>query len=78
MSELVILYSCAGCGLRDAELAMPYRESDEDVITWMETKVRRALGDDHARRSPSCRSEKCDLKIHAPAGTQWLGGPVQQ
>lgn len=73
-----IVYSCDGCGLKDAVVELPYRESEEDVVTWLQTKVGAAVGQDHARRSPKCRSETCDLRIPMPPGTQWVGGPVQQ
>jgi len=71
-----ILYSCARCGLDKQQVDLPYRESEMDVVEWMQTKVITAVADDHAKRSPRCRSETCDIRIPMPPGTQWVGGPV--
>lgn len=74
-----ILYSCAACGLVDAEAKVRYRESSEDVVAWMKGVVEPGLAQDHATRSPACRPESLqDVKIPVPPGTEWVGGPVRQ
>jgi hypothetical protein len=71
-----VMYSCHGCGLRDAAVTVPER-GDEDVVKWLD-RVRAFIGADHASRSPHCRSGACDLKIPVPAGTEKVGKVVRQ
>lgn len=74
-----IFYTCELCGLRDVDVRLPYRPSDMDVVVWMKEHVGVALSKDHAERSPHCLTTSLtNVKIPVPAGTQWVGGPVQQ
>jgi hypothetical protein len=75
---ITVLYSCDLCGLVDAPVQLPYRESSEDVVEWVH-KVGAICAQDHMRRSPERKPETLqNIKIPMPAGTEWVGGPVQQ
>lgn len=77
--HLGILYSCAVCGLDNVEVGVRYRLPDEDVVEWMRQVVEPALSIDHLGRSPYCNTDELkDVKIPVPAGTQRIGGPVEQ
>lgn len=72
-----ILYSCQECGIKDAEVQVRFRESEEDVLAWMKQVVEPALGADHFVHSPDCHPESLqNVKIPVPAGTQFLGGMI--
>jgi len=74
-----ILYSCSMCGLKDAEVRVRFRSTNENVIEWMKGIVEPSLGADHAARSPDCHPKELqNVKIPVPPGTQEVGGPVQQ
>jgi hypothetical protein len=73
-----ILYSCHGCGLREAAVSVRYREPGEDVVNWFEKAVMVAITADHLARAPYCREETCDLKIPMPPGSDRIGTPVKQ
>jgi len=74
-AELRIRYSCKVCGLKDIEIQIPFRDSNEDVVKWMESKVIPATGADHRRRSPLCMTQELsDLKIPI-TGAEYVGGP---
>lgn len=75
---IAILYSCKVCGLAEQQVDLAFRESSEDVVKWLRTRVMPAVAVDHGTRSPGCPAENVDLRIPAPAGAQWLGGPVVQ
>lgn len=47
-------YKCV-CMKTEASFIMRERRPDEDIRAYMEV-VRRALGDDHIKRSPLCRA----------------------
>lgn len=74
---LEVLYTCHLCGLKDQPVKIPYRSPTEDIRVWMDHLTQR-LGLDHATRSPGCDPEQLhDVKIPMPAGTQYIGGPVE-
>jgi len=75
--HLIVKYSCYTCGLKDVEVPVPYRQSEQIVTDWMEKVVIALLGQDHMVRSPFCTTQRLqDLKIPVPDGTQFIGGPV--
>lgn len=58
-----IRYKCR-CMSSEVELMVRERTGSENVVEWMETVVRPALGEDHQKRSPLCVSNAVDyLKI---------------
>jgi hypothetical protein len=61
MSILQVLYSCKGCSLTDVPVTVAHRKQGEDVVKWMR-QVQIRLYDDHASRSPRCKS-LVDAKI---------------
>jgi C4-type Zn-finger protein len=63
---LQVLYTCHGCGLKDAPVTVAHRKQGEDIALWVE-KVAQWVANDHLARSPKCTARKCDLKIPLPA-----------
>ena len=59
---LQVLYSCHGCGLKDAAVTVAHRKGGEDIRGWIEDVARR-VADHHRQRSPECTERTCDLKI---------------
>ena len=49
---IVVLYSCPECDLKDVEVTVPARTT-EDIIDWM-NQTNLLLAKDHGRRSPRC------------------------
>lgn len=71
-----VRYTCGTCSQEEWSFSMPYRERDEEIVEWLETKVMEALRADHDRRSPFCRPEKIQqIKFPIPKGDGWVGGP---
>lgn len=79
MDSIGVLYSCGACGIIKAEVAVRYRQPDEDVVVWVRDVMTPALGADHFQRSPHCHPETLsEVHIPMPDGTQIVGGPVVQ
>lgn len=75
--KIEIRYSCGACGLKDVAVDVPARDSDEDVLLWMDA-TGLLLGRDHHERSPHCQPKMLqDVKIPI-AGADWVGGPPVQ
>lgn len=74
---ITVLYSCAGCRLRNATVVVPARESTEDVAVWMNDTVRRVSAD-HRRRSPFCRARAMQEVKIPMTGAERIGGPSIQ
>lgn len=75
MQTIRVKYSCHLCGLRNIEVDVPARRT-EDVLEWMDGTVR-LLGRDHARRSPRCHPTQLkDVMIPMPPGTDRIGDPI--
>lgn len=73
---IVVKYSCARCGVRDAELTVPARE-DEDVIVWME-EVIVLIAQAHRKAHPDCRERQLqNLMIPMPPGVDRVGGAIR-
>lgn len=74
---ITCLYSCEGCGIKDARVDVVARAADEDVVAWMDQAVR-SLARDHSRRSPHCRPQSLqEIKIPI-TGADRIGGPALQ
>jgi hypothetical protein len=74
-NTIQVLYSCIECGLQDVKVEVEAR-TVEDVVTWMK-EVGNALGADHFRRSPHCRTLTfSEVKIPI-TGASKIGGPVE-
>lgn len=64
------------CRCMDAEgsVDVRYRQEGEDVADWMAV-LQLAIGEDHRRRSPWCRSTTMEYaKIPAPDNAPFIGG----
>lgn len=69
-----IRYKCR-CMAKEAAVDIRDREDGEDIIRWMNCAVQPGLGEDHRRRSPSCRASKTEyVKIPARENAPFLGG----
>lgn len=80
MDELTIdyMYSCSLCGISQAHVAVRARTTEENVVEWLEGVAAPAMGEDHARRSPSCHPKKLS-EIRIPiTGSDMVGGPCVQ
>lgn len=53
---MIVLYSCAGCGLKNTRCEVRTRRPDEDIIAWMEDAVTFTLSVNHRLHSPECRA----------------------
>jgi hypothetical protein len=72
--KITVTYSCNGCGANDRKLDVPARPEDMDLMVWM-NQLAQLISNDHAKRSPGCRTRKMrDLKIPID-GADWVGGP---
>lgn len=79
MSEgtVKVRYSCARCGISNAEVELRVREPNEGVVAWMRNVVETGLGADHYRRSPHCRTRTLSqIKIPILPGSVHIGGPA--
>jgi hypothetical protein len=71
------MYSCHQCGIVKAHVAVPVRQPDEDVATWVMDRVATAISLDHDARSPQCSITKLD-EVYIPTdGRDYIGGPVK-
>ena len=74
MNGLKLTYSCDGCGLKNADVMVRYREPDEDIVHWIDTVVGMAISADHQAKSPLCPSRTMrELKIPMPHGDNGIG-----
>jgi hypothetical protein len=77
MSVLVVKYSCPLCRIKDREVEVRARES-EDVIQWLEGTCFPAIGADHMTSFPACGATSLtDLKIPI-SGSDKVGGVIKQ
>lgn len=74
--QLTCFYSCALCGAKDRPVQVDARESEQNVVDWVERVVMEAVGRDHYSRD--CASPTCDLKIPAPEDADWIGQATKQ
>lgn len=65
------------CRCGEKVFLVRYREKDEDIVTWMESAVRPAMGEAHTRLSPLCPSPTCDLMLPISEASQGIGMRVQ-
>lgn len=70
-------YSCRSCGLHWRIFAVRERGADEDVVAWVKL-VLQVMGADHAKASPWCDAQTCDLKIPLPGEDARIGDAVRQ
>lgn len=71
-----VLYTCAGCGLKDVPVDVPARGA-EDVRVWMDATVAH-VSKDHRRRSYHCRKTVLqELKVPI-TGRDRIGGAIVQ
>lgn len=70
---LVCKFDCKRCGVRGVSFSVRGRESEEDLIKWMNEVVRVGMRDAHKAFAPHCDSGKCDLMIPCPKGSEWIG-----
>lgn len=73
--NITVLYSRHGCGLHRAEVSVPMRQPDQDLMKWMDT-LGICLANDHAKRSPECTAHSCADVMIPIAGTEYVGGPA--
>lgn len=72
-----VKYSCHLCGLKDIEVQIPARET-EDVLAWMHQVLEPGVGADHQMRSPHCKPKTLkDVKIPM-SGADRIGGATAQ
>jgi hypothetical protein len=72
-----VLYSCAGCGLKDVAMDVPVRVEGEEIVPWMQSTVM-LLSADHRRRRPSCTAIAMqEVKIPITHADR-VGGPSIQ
>lgn len=62
---VTIQYTCHGCGIKWREVPVRERLPGEHITHWVEA-AGEAVTEDHAKASPFCHSDKCDLKIPVP------------
>lgn len=75
--QIGVRYTCLPCGIRDREVKVPARTT-EDVVHWVEKVAAVAIGADHMATSPHCRAtHMTNIKIPMD-GTDRVGGaPLQ-
>lgn len=74
---LGVLYTCEECGLKDREVKVRARGS-EDVVTWVENICIIGVAADHLMTSPRCRAtHMTNLKIPI-SGADKIGGVIKQ
>lgn len=66
---ITIMYSCKGCGLKDAPVEVEERGEDEDIVHWVES-LGQPIANNHALVSSDCRARTCDIKIPVPPGDE--------
>lgn len=59
MAEIVVKYSCHGCGVADALCPVPARVGDQDIVAFMDETVC-VVHLHHLRRFPGCVAVKVD------------------
>lgn len=76
--NIVIMYSCVLCAVRDQSLSVPARMDPNSLVKeWVESTVTRVHAD-HLLRHPNCiAKELTDLKVPMD-GASWVGGPAIQ
>ena len=75
--EIKVKYSCHRCGLKDAEVLVSARSS-EDVIEWLNQTVNPNVKYDHTMRSPRCTATSFQNLMIPITGTDMVGGPAVQ
>jgi len=70
------MYSCRLCGIQKASLDVPARGDDEEVGHWVGETCARAIGEDHAKRSPGCSAQKIDEVWIPINGAPRVGDPA--
>lgn len=63
-----VKYSCFACGVRRQTVVVRARKKDEDVVTFFEEVVVRAVIRKHRAKYPKCSSKKLD-EVMVPLGT---------
>lgn len=56
-------FSCNACGCKHVPFLVRHREPDEDILDWMESAVRPALGAAHRLVGPACQAQTADLMV---------------
>lgn len=72
MIAVTVLYTCFGCGLKDAPLDVAARGPEEDIESFV-ARLQVVIGRDHARRCALCASDVCDVKIPVAPGSSRAG-----
>lgn len=75
--KIVLRYSCRACGLKDVAVTVLARDSDEDVLLWMDA-TGLLLFRDHRDRSPHCQPKTLQNVKIPMVGAEWVGGPPVQ
>ena len=76
---ITVLYTCDSCGVKDAEVQVPERGPNEDVVRWLEQKAAGAISVHHRQVSPLCRASKMThVKIPLPQSGEGIGYPTKQ
>lgn len=67
------MFTCRTCGKSKVPFIVRYRNRGEDIVHYVETAVKPALGIAHAKHSPLCSSMAADLMMPMPDGTEGIG-----
>lgn len=73
---IVLKFTCRGCGADQHPFEVPYRGRNQDLLEWMETIVRPAMGVAHRRHAPMCLGTSCDLWIPISEAADGIGKRV--
>lgn len=77
MIKITVVYTCGMCDIVDAPVEVESRDSDGDLMDWMNAMAI-ALANDHHRRSPHCHPKKFKVVKIPVENTGWVGGPPIQ
>lgn len=77
MITISVVYTCGLCDVTDATVQLPARDSEQDLLEWM-NQLTAAIQADHLRRSPGCFARKIRHVKIPIANAEWVGGPPVQ
>ena len=73
--EIICKYTCPECGVNRAEVSVPVRPPDMDVVHWVQNVAAHYLAADHAMRSPACTCNTMSEMMIPISGAERIGGP---
>ena len=73
MKPLRVIFCCVPCGIQEATMEMRARESDEDLMEWME-EMQKKLWDAHVNLAGPCPEGKLTwVKVPLAKDAEWIG-----